>query len=797
MRRIELHGGEAVVDNYPSERLNLDNINYIITTTTDFPDYYDALDRMLQILKPTWVDVSIATRRLAHPRKHSPDPRLFLSDVVATCADLPESDAEAIAGGILAMGGNYSSKLTSQVTHIIALSMEAETVENARARNMPCLIVLPHWIDDCLRLGKKIDATPYTLPDPEVQGAPATRAPQGKYNEHVVDATHPDPGDLLPDGPHRDDKGKALRVFENKKVLLDRDLEISQYLRGVLTTIVADNRGQVVDQIEEANMLICKHRDGTNFTAGLQRRIDVGNLAWLYYLIVHDIWTSPFRRLLHFPVSRQPLKGFEGLKISLSNYSGEARTYLENLIRATGAECTKTLKQENTHLITAHTQSEKVAAARDWSINVVNHLWLEDSYVKWKMQSVTNTRYTHFPKKTNLGEVVGQTQIDREVVERQFLPKELHDSTSSKIGRRSVSSAKALASPAKDNRQDSRDVPSAARPDGPKTPAHPRFAPIGKENATPTTAGSRKSKDAAAAKLHDMTADIALYEKERKRVGGVTHGRSREDREDRSAPASSRKRSAESDDERSSDPDTSFVKRQRIGPAPIEMHLLISGYRRWIGHAKDETADHKKLRELGIVVTTDPSRATHLAVPSIVRTAKFVCALAYAPMIISSDFIDACLEQEELPDPRKFVLKDAASEKRYGVSLATSLRRARENQQRLLRGHHIFCVERIHGGLETYQAIVEANGGQCTPYRGRHTTIPSTRAGSDAAGVHDAPEEVYLISGDSAEDKKVWSRFVRMAEGNRRTPRIVQPDWLLDTAMCQAIQPVAKYELKL
>jgi hypothetical protein len=43
----------------------------------------------------------------------------------------------------------------------------------------------------------------------------------------------------------------------------------------------------------------------------------------------------------------------KGQVITVSNYGGDARLYLENLIEATGAKFTKSMKAENTHLITA------------------------------------------------------------------------------------------------------------------------------------------------------------------------------------------------------------------------------------------------------------------------------------------------------------------------------------------------------------------------------------------------------------------------------------------------------------
>lgn len=190
----------------------------------------------------------------------------------------------------------------------------------------------------------------------------------------------------------------------------------------------------------------------------------------------------------------------------------------------------------------------------------------------------------------------------------------------------------------------------------------------------------------------------------------------------------------------------------------------------------------------------EPAKATHLAVPHIVRTPKFVVALAYAPIIIDTEFIDACLENDEFLNPDDFKLKDVENEKKMGTSLKLSCERAKENRHRLLAGRSIYVVEKITGGFEAYKGIVEANGGQCMTYRGRPATIPSKRAGSENGVDEDPSNEVVLICNDEKDDSKLWSKFVKMAEGSRKVPRIVRSDWLLDTAMCQKIQPTAPYE---
>lgn len=172
--------------------------------------------------------------------------------------------------------------------------------------------------------------------------------------------------------------------------------------------------------------------------------------------------------------------------------------------------------------------------------------------------------------------------------------------------------------------------------------------------------------------------------------------------------------------------------------------------------------------------------------------------MAYAPIIISTEFIDKCLEKDELLPPEDFLLQDNANEKRFHFSLVQSQQRAKENRNKLFQDRTIYCVENIHGGFETYKSIVEANGGQCNMYRGRPgTMVPSRRAESETSAMDDDAEaEVFLISGTEKEHERLWSRFRQMAEGSRKTPRIVRSDWLIESAMTQQILPVDKHELR-
>lgn len=163
-----------------------------------------------------------------------------------------------------------------------------------------------------------------------------------------------------------------------------------------------------------------------------------------------------------------------------------------------------------------------------------------------------------------------------------------------------------------------------------------------------------------------------------------------------------------------------------------------------------------------------------------VRTQKFLCALANGVTILNSEFIDTCVTSSAVPEPSDFILVDKPAEKRFGVVLADAVGRAKANKRRLLRGVAVYCTEGIPNGLDTYRSIVESNGGEFAVYRGRKGVLTQREDGD--------VEEVYLLTGVSKKEKALWSGFEKMARETGHEPRVVLTDWLLDTAMAQEVK---------
>lgn len=660
---------------------------------------------------------------------------------------------------------------------------------------------------------------------------------------------------------------RRLTVFKDRKIILSDDLAISTSLRRVLDDLITTGGGHVVEGLNECDTLVCQYREGEQYITASQAGREVGNLGWLYHMITHNRWTVPTRRLLHYPVPKNGVPGFEDFTISVSNYAGESRLYLENLVKACGGTFTKTMRQDNTHLITAHTASEKCDAAREWNIELVNHLWLEESYAQHRVATLTTKKYTHFPPRTNLGEIVGQTRVDRQVVEKYFYPrpaakkgkktgKLLSDAPSILQESSNLESLETIdtATPPPEVREeadhmdvdeeppttvqkgkrgrtskaavtdDEREPPATAAKarrsktePGLKTPALRKFVDSEKENETPGTTGSRGAKARAMSKLHDAAADIALYDKERKRVGGVTHGRDRQSTMDPDTPAGKEKRGrkrqstemeAEADEETEEEEAPAVGKRgKRVRSGEklpnIEYRMVLTGYQRWVDDPKSETTERNTLRNLGISIVEDTTKVDILCAPKIVRTKKFISALARAPYVVSTSFLDFCLKNQKVPDPEKFSLQDRDTESKTGMKLKESIEQAEKNNGQLLQGWQIFCTSDVTGGFDTYKAIIEANGGVAMLYKGRTAMNVSKRsfnAVSAGAGAVESQGEdngntLYLISGEKPSEAGLWDKFRQMAKAADMVPVIARSDWMISVAMRQVVHWDDKWKL--
>ncbi|WPG99757.1 Hypothetical protein R9X50_00257600 [Acrodontium crateriforme] len=831
---------------------DLKDLTYIISCHIDFPQYNSAIERNVNVVKPSWVAQSIRRSRLAAARQHSPDPRQFFQDVVLTCATLPEGDKDAIIAGVLVLGGQYSSPLTKLVTHIVSTDMEDEKVHIAKEKNLDVKIVLPHWFDHCLRLGKKISERPYMLPNPAYLDSSWPQKPVRPVpSDHVEGATASRPSTELLNTPRSTPPSspsaarKSLSAFKGKKVMLSTDLRLGAHLLQTLEELITQGGGSMTSDVDETDIYICHYRAGQEYVTASRARKEVANLSWLYYVINQNKYSNPLTKLLHYPVPKGGFPGFENMKISVSNYTGEARIYLENLIKESGAQFTKTMRQDNTHLITAHGKSEKVDAAREWNIHIINHLWLEESYAKCAVQTLSNERYNTFPNSTNLSEIVGQTSLDMDKIEQRFFAKApaTHKPAATKPSPRKTVPASSAIINASSNVARQPSIPPPVTEDAeiedaeakPQTAKKPRGRPSKPAVATPRKPGDEKenespinlstgraSKVRALDALHQQADDISLFQKEMKRKGGVIHGgRHSSHAEAFTSPAPVKAKgkrksgestfdvtaegSALSDGETQEKPVKTTKKAKVVHQKslpPITCHMMVTGDYRWVGKPAQEDKDKSSLRQLGVMLTQDPTKVDVLVAPKILRTRKFVSALASAPVVVDTKYLDTALKQDKLIEKPK-PLQDRDTEGRFGFKLCESLERARVNSHKLLSGWTIYVTEGINGGFETFEEIIKVNGGVALLYAGRtglnvqrRMRDPDAGSESQHQGDDDEYNFIYLVSGESDKDTRYWKTFRDMIDKTGLQSRIVSSDWLLNAAMAQQIRWDPKWELR-
>ena len=151
--------------------------------------------------------------------------------------------------------------------------------------------------------------------------------------------------------------------------------------------------------------------------------------------------------------------------------------------------------------------------------------------------------------------------------------------------------------------------------------------------------------------------------------------------------------------------------------------------------------------------------------------------------------MEQCLAKSEKLPPENFPLQDTEGEKRLGFRLSDAIKRAKANKHQLLQDTAVYCTENIRGGFDTYKSIVEVNGGKCMLYRARAGSITSARGGGldgSMEGTGPARDEyVYLMSGTTADEVRLWPKFRQAVQGVGKVPRIVRTDWILDLALSQ------------
>jgi len=409
-------------------------------------------------------------------------------------------------------------------------------------------------------------------------------------------------------------------------------------------------------------------------------------------------------------------------------------------------------------------------------------------------------------------ELVGQTPIDRVSLKIELDQNNPIDSSEDEDEDRSSSVSIA-------NGSNGTPTARAAAPGSSRRPARtPLAAHLG--NAELVTPGSRGAKDRAISKLHGMAPDIAAYEKEKKRVGGVVYGGRRindpervtvesnsrgwkrsideaqaeteeqqedelaEDSPQESSPATKKQKKAPKIKRTSTEKNVFVVPKPDPDEFP-KINVLITGYKQELIPFKFAWTDFN----INIVDSLN-TKVDVLVVDRVVRTPKFLTSIVHAPVVVTIDWMLAMVAQHKRLPAEGFIMKDTDWEDSQHQKFAEVLARAKRNNDNggLLSGIRLYCTANVRGTPGVFKAIVEANGGEAIQWNGTKAQIPQREHNDeeDEEEEDDAlfgPRDLYLVSEDA--DKPQWKKFMKHAKGQGYKPHVMKTEWYLLIAQLQ------------
>ncbi|KIM22220.1 hypothetical protein M408DRAFT_28858 [Serendipita vermifera MAFF 305830] len=159
--------------------------------------------------------------------------------------------------------------------------------------------------------------------------------------------------------------------------------------------------------------------------------------------------------------------------------------------------------------------------------------------------------------------------------------------------------------------------------------------------------------------------------------------------------------------------------------------------------------DLNKLHDMGIQQVQDPLSCTHLVSNAIMRTEKFISAIAVCPIIVTEKWVRECLRAKRIVDTAPYLLHDREGEEKFKFSLKACLDQARETGTTLFEGHTFYLVFGPDASdvlIGTLTSAVKSAGGKVS----RQT--PSLRQ------MEDHIEKRHVVS-DFSEEKRWKALF--------------------------------------
>ncbi|KAG0037790.1 hypothetical protein BGZ82_001797 [Podila clonocystis] len=802
---------------------------------------------------------------------------------------LPAFDRQVISEAVQDYGGSFERDINKNVTHLIALTTNGDKYKYVMEHpELEIKVVLPHWFQVCCNLKRRFpEDDNFEVQQDIIQtGAPQLFSNSVKSVAAFLNTPNPNGPEFL----------KGLNI------VLARDLHIMPELKRRFIERIEEAGGSVADENDYSSdmidIVICRFRIGALYTQAAQDGKTVASSDWLLHVLQTGTLPSPKASLLHYPIPNDPIAGMTELVMTISNYTGPIREYLKRMIVAVGAVYKPTMSsraapEPTTHIICGNASGEKYEKGQEWNVKVVNHIWLEDCFQSWVLQSEAKPRYTLFPVHSQLSQVFGTKinpqEIDdwvEELAEKSLVKAEPEPEPEFAPTEPAETRPIEPDQPENDTNVDKHvhgdddERPVKIQPESPKKltlQKHKKATIVDDDKSTAAQSSSTKSTKAseldappapstsapgnvlvysrqrgaalkASRALEQNAADMNTYQEERqnekkalkkrKRVllddisiskDGDDDDEGEESENDMDVdtstpirkPASPTKKRratrkgstsgtpARSDDEEvntsvnsnreaiSVDSPKAPSKRKRALVSAVAIKELSDSsmsppveeskerkeskeskepkeprtikYLR-TGISKDLTAkESKQLKALGIVEAKNVEDCTHIVAEHAARTEKFLSGIAQAKFIVRKEYLNSCIDANEVLDENDYRLADPEGKQEYDIKLYEALDRARS--KKVFENCLIYISPSTQPKPAQLKPLVEIGGGKAVflkrvdlkflkeKIKASQLSEPKDEEASASSEEDDTKEKEMIVVVSCEEDVEMWKQL--------------------------------------
>lgn len=211
---------------------------------------------------------------------------MIFSGVIGCATELPGPDIEVLSAGITALGGQWRTGLTKDVTHLFTITSTSHKYATALhfQEHTKIKVLLPHWFDDVVRLGMRgLDTSPYEWPDPVILRADPMGIGDVKRDSQKLDGQKKSLFKTALMSFDGDDDGESKGIDEDaqdpvanevwlgRKIVLSLGLGLREQMREAVAVGIRRAKGVVLlpgskeeelEMVGRCNVLVTRYRSG-------------------------------------------------------------------------------------------------------------------------------------------------------------------------------------------------------------------------------------------------------------------------------------------------------------------------------------------------------------------------------------------------------------------------------------------------------------------------------------------------------------------------------------------------------